>query len=371
MTTNQPAHAAIGLRVEELDTPTLWVDLDALDHNIAAMAGVTRKHGIDWRPHTKASKSPDLAKRLIAGGAVGITCAKVGEAEVMAAAGVTDILIANEIVGPTKIARLVELADTTRVCVAVDDERNLRELSLAATAATAGNVNIDVLVDINVGANRCGVTPEVAPALAQRAIDLPGVSLRGLMGYEGHVMGMQPEEKEAESAQAADILRQAITAVEAAGIEVGVVSGGGTGNYWIASSLGSLNELQAGGGVLMDQTYEGPMKVPGHRQALFLTAQIISTAVPRRAIADAGWKTSGMHTGLPLVIDPPGVAMARLNAEHTILNRDERSPIVPGQRVTMIPHYSDSTVLLHRYIYAVRDGRVQEVWPVAAAGMLQ
>lgn len=358
----------VGRTIAEVDTPALWVDLDALDHNIATMARVTREHGVDWRPHIKASKAPDLAKRLIAGGAVGVTCAKVGEAEVLVEHGVTDILVANEIVGPIKIARLVALAGRAMLCVALDDERNLRQISAASSAAGA---NIDVLVDINVGANRCGVTPDRAPALARLVLDLPGVSLRGLMGYEGHVMGMQPEDKEAESAKAADVLKQAIAAVRAAGIKPRVVSGGGTGNYWMATPLGALTELQAGGGVLMDLTYDERMKVPGHRQALFLSAQIISTAVPGRAIADAGWKSSGMHTGTPVCIAPPGLSVRALNAEHTILDREPGAEVAPGQRITLIPHYSDSTVLLHRNMYAVRDGRIEAVWPVAAAGRLQ
>ena len=342
MTATDTSDPAIGQPVSALDTPALWVDLDALEHNIATMARITREQGVDWRPHVKASKAPELAKRLIAGGAVGITCAKVGEAEVMVDGGVTNILIANEIVGPLKIARLVALAARATLCVAV-----------------------------NVGANRCGVTPERAPELAQLVLDLPGVHLRGLMGYEGHVMGMQPEDKEAESARAADILQQAIANLRAAGIEPRVVSGGGTGNYWIATVLGALTELQAGGGVLMDQTYGEQMKVPGHRQALFLTAQVISTAVAGRAIADAGWKSSGMHTGIPLVASPPGLSVAKLNAEHTILDRAADANVAPGDRVTMVPHYSDSTVLLHRRLFAVRNGIVEAVWPIAAAGMLQ
>ncbi|MCK9486440.1 MAG: alanine racemase [Dehalococcoidia bacterium] len=358
----------IGRRVEELDTPVLWVDLDALDHNVATMVRVTGEHGVDWRPHVKASKAPALARRLVEAGAVGITCAKVGEAEVMAQGGVADILVANEVVGPQKIARLVALAARVTLCVAVDDEANLRQISDAASAA---GVNVDVLVDVNVGADRCGVTPEAAPALARLVLDLPGVSLRGLMGYEGHVMGMQAEDKEAESGKAADVLHQAIAALRAEGIEPRVVSGGGTGNYWIASALGALTEMQAGGGVLMDLTYGERMKVPGHRQALHLTAQVVSTKTPGRAIADAGWKAMGMHTGLPAVVSPPGLSVRGLNAEHTILDRTDESPVEPGQRVTLVPHYSDSTVLLHRQMYAVRDGRVEEAWPIAAAGMLQ
>jgi D-serine deaminase-like pyridoxal phosphate-dependent protein len=370
MTLATPADTAVGRHIEELDTPTLYVDLDALDHNVALMARRASEAGVRWRPHVKASKSPDLAKRLLAGGAQGITCAKVGEAEAMVAGGVDDILIANEIVGPIKIARLVEAARrTARLCVAVDDARNIEELSSAFAEA---GLTLDVLVDINIGANRCGVTPEAAPALARAVIDAPGLNLRGLMGYEGHAVGIPDlEEKEAVSAAAAEVFAEARRQVEAAGIEVGIMSGGGTGNYWFNIALGAANELQAGGGVLLDRTYAERMKVPDHRQSLFLQAQVVSTAVVSRAVADAGWKSTGMHTGLPSVVSPPGVEVRGLNAEHTILTLEDGVTVTPGDRVTMIPSYSDSTMLLHRTLYAVRDGIVEAAWPISAAGALQ
>ena len=362
-------HPMVGTPIEEADTPALWVELDALEHNIATMARRAAGSGVDWRPHVKASKSPDLARMLIEGGATGITCAKVSEAEVMAAGGLDDILIANEIVGPQKIARLVRVAGQATICVAVDDESNLREISAAASEA---GVNVDILVDVNVGLNRCGVTPDQAPALARAAMDLAGVSLRGLMGYEGHVMGISDlEEKEAASQVAADVLSAATRALEAAGIAARVRSGAGTGNYWIASRLGALTEIQSGGGVLMDVSYADNMKVPDHRFALFVQAQVVSTARPGRAIGDAGWKTTGRHTGLPRVVSPEGVHCAGLNAEHCVLDLDEGVALRPGTRITLIPHYSDSTVLLHRSLYAVRGGSIEAVWDVAGAGMLQ
>ena len=369
MTLATEAASIIGRSIEDADTPALWIDLEALDHNIATMAQRAAETGVDWRPHVKASKSPDLARRLVAGGAVGITCAKVSEAEVMAAGGVDDILITNEIVGPTKIARLVALASRVRICVAVDDATNLREI---AGAASAAGVKVNLLVDINVGLNRCGITPDEAPALGQLALDLDGVALRGLMGYEGHVMGiLNLEDKEAASQASADVLAGAQAALAAAGIEAPVRSGAGTGNYWIAARLGVLTEIQSGGGVLLDLSYAEALKVPDHRSALFVQAQVISTTKPGRAIGDAGWKTTGRHTGLPKVIAPDGVTCAGLNAEHTVLELDAGVTLRPGQRFTMIPHYSDSTVLLHRRLYAVRDGIVEDVWDVAGAGMLQ
>jgi len=370
MTSTAQADSTVGRRIEELDTPTLYVDLDALEHNVALMAQRSAEAGVVWRPHVKASKTPELAKRILAGGAQGITCAKVGEAEAMVAGGIDDILIANEIVGPQKITRLIEVArQTSRLCVAVDDPRNIEELSAAFDAA---GLTLDVLVDINIGANRCGVTPELAPQLAQQVLDAPALNLRGLMGYEGHAVGISDlEEKEAVSAAAAEVFAEARSQVEAAGIEVEIMSGGGTGNYWFNIALGAANELQAGGGVLLDRTYQEKMKVPDHQQSLFIQAQVVSTSVPGRAVADMGWKGSGMHTGLPAVVAPSGVEVRGLNAEHTILNLDEGVTLNPGDRVTMVPNYSDSTMLLHRTLYAVRNGVVEAVWPISAAGAVQ
>ncbi len=363
------AHPDVGRSVAELDTPALIVDLDALEANIATMAGVCREAGVDWRPHVKASKAPDLARKLVAGGAAAITCAKVSEAEVMADGGLDDVLIANEIVGPTKVARLVQLAGRARVCVAADSEANLREISHASESA---GVEVEVLVDVDVGLHRAGVRPAEAPALAQLACELPGLGFRGLMGYEGHVMGISdPEEKERACEAAADLLEEARELVEAAGFAVGVTSGGGTGNYRIAVGLGRITELQAGGGVLMDRAYREQMGVKDHAQALFVQTQVVSAAAPGRAVGDVGWKATGMHTGLPLVNDREGVGVRSLNAEHCNFTLDDGVTLTPGERLLLVPHYSDSTVLLHRQMHAVRGGVVEEVWPVAGAGMLQ
>jgi D-serine deaminase-like pyridoxal phosphate-dependent protein len=361
-------HPFIGKHIREADTPALWIDLDAFEANARKILALCANQNVRWRPHVKASKSPDLARLLIDIGAQGITCAKVAEAEAMAAGGITDILVANEIVGEIKIKRLVEVAKQARVGVACDNEKNISEISSIASSA---GVNIDILVDINVGANRCGVSPELAPALAQQVISSPGVSLRGLMGYEGHVMGMQPEDKEAASAQSAEILAAAKSLVEASGVPVDILSGGGSGNYWHAATLGSINELQAGGGALMDISYKELMKLPDHEYALYLSAQVVSIAVPGRAILDAGWKTTGRHTGLPVITSHEGAQVASLNAEHTIVDLAENVTVQHGDRMTLVPHYSDSTVLLHREIYAVREEIIRHVWEITGAGALK
>lgn len=351
----------------ELDTPALLVDLDALDHNARLMAQRCADAGIAWRPHVKACKAPAMALRLLEAGAVGVTCAKSSEALAMAQGGVADILIANEVVGEQKVSRLVEVAKLATLCVAVDDPANIREISAAADSA---GVTIDLLVDIDVNLHRCGVTPEEAPALCALIADLPAVRLRGLMGYEGHVMGLPDEEKERETAASAAILAQANEQCQADGYEIGVLSGGGSGNYRYVLQQGVLNELQAGGAALMDLTYE-LMGVGGHQRALSVVCQVVSAANPDRAAGDAGWKSTGRHTGLPSVINPEGWECVGLSAEHTHFAREGGEPLQIGDRVEMIPHYSDSTVLLHRTLYAHRSGVIEEEWEISGSGALQ
>ena len=351
----------------ELDTPALVVDLDALEHNAQLMARRCAEAGVAWRPHVKACKSPAMALRLLEAGAVGVTCAKATEALAMARGGVTDILIANEVVGERKVARLIEVARLATLCVAVDDAANIREISAAADAA---GVTIDLLVDIDVNLHRCGVTPEQAPALCALISDLPALRLRGLMGYEGHVMGLPDDEKERETAASAAILEQANARCEAEGHEIGLRSGGGSGNYRYVLEQGVLNELQAGGAALMDLTYE-QMGVAGHRRALSLVCQVVSAANADRAAGDAGWKATGRHTGLPAVINPAGWHCVGLSAEHTHLARQGGAALQTGDRVELVPHYSDSTVLLHRTLYAHRNGKLEEAWEISGSGALQ
>lgn len=355
-----------GLPVEALDTPALLVDLDAFEHNARLMAAACARAGIGWRPHVKACKTPQLARILIECGAVGLTCAKVSEAEAMADGGLDDLLIANEVVGEQKVARLVELARRAKLCAAVDDEANL---TMIAQQAQAAGVVVDVLVDVDVNLHRCGVAPDDAAALCRRATELDSVRLRGLMGYEGHVMGMEPLEKERETRVSGELLHRARHAAEAAGIPIGVLSGGGSGNYRFVLRQRLLTELQAGGAALMDLTYE-QMGVEGHRRAFALSAQVVSAA-PGRAAADAGWKATGRHTGLPQVAAPEGARCVGLSAEHTHLALDDGASVRPGDRIRLIPHYSDSTMLLHRTLYAHREGVVEAAWPITAAGALQ
>lgn len=361
----------------ELDTPTLLVDLDALEHNIQAFAKFASQRGLLWRPHCKAVRCAEIALRMIQAGACGVTCAKVSQAAALADGGVRDILIANEVVGAQKIAALVELARRAVVCVAVDDAANLRDIS---AAAARGGARVAVLVDVDCGMGRCGVPwedTETIVGLCRLAAALPGVSLRGLMGYDGHT-----QSGDATARRDADAFAQRLSgvraAVEAAGVAVGVVSGGGSGNYCRAAQLGAISELQAGGGVFHCQAYqafernwreareaEGAMPpreggdAPRMRPCLHVLTQVVSRATPGRVVADAGFKAAG-GTGAPVCVSHPGLTVRDVNAEHMILADDHppltAPPVVPGTRLLLVPGYSDAATLLHRAIYGVRGG---------------
>ena len=227
------ATTPIGLPVAELDTPALLVDLDLLDRNIERIAGVVIDDaGINWRPHTKGLKTPALAHKLIARGALGVTCAKLGEAEVMATAGVKDILVANQVVGPAKTRRLAHLCrGGADVMVAVDSETGIRQIGEAATAAGS---EVRVVVELNVGMDRAGVAPgEEAVRMARVAAGTPGVRLAGLMAWEGHTLGIEPIDAKRQAIEAAvGLLTDSADRCRAAGLPIDIVSCGGTGSYW-------------------------------------------------------------------------------------------------------------------------------------------
>ena len=270
------------------------------------MAEFFRDKPAKLRPHAKTHKSPVIAHKQIALGAVGITCAKLGEAEVMTEAGIKDILIANQIIGPTKIARLIGLLHHTRVTVAVDDPENMREL---ARAAAEQGVELDVLVEVNTGMNRCGVEPgEGAVQLARVASDLPGLRFRGIQAYEGHLVNIQNDDERAgRVAEAMAPIIATRRAIEQAGIPVGIVSGGGTGTFAHTGTVEGFDEVQAGSYVFLDSTYAGVGGI-GERftPALTVLATVISRPTPERIVLDTGRKTVGVDHGTPAPQGLPG-----------------------------------------------------------------
>ena len=375
----------IGLPVEELDTPSLLASLDDLQYNIDKLAAHFRETGKNLRPHIKSHKTPAIALKQLEAGAIGVTCAKLGEAEVMADAGIQDILIANEVVGHRKIPRLMALARRCDIMVAVDDERNIADIAKAAGEA---GVKPRILVECNIGHNRSGATS------AARAVELcklveNAVHLRwsGIMGYEGHIVDLEDAaEREKGARESLDKLVEARSALEAAGMPPEIVSSSATGDYYITTTYEGITEVQAGSYALMDVAY-GKLGL-GFRNALTCLVTVTSRPSPEHVITDAGLKTLAPEHGLPEVVlpegwDGPDAAVAdpkglrflefwKLSEEHgRLLQKGGDCTLELSDTLQFIPGHVCTTMNLHDEIYAHRDGRVVEVWPISARGKVR
>jgi D-serine deaminase-like pyridoxal phosphate-dependent protein len=360
----------IGLPVAELDTPALLVDLDLLDHNIDRMARHLRDRGVAWRPHAKAFKSPAIAHRLRRAGAIGVTVAKVSEAEVMAAGGIDDILIAHLVVGPSKAARLAALQYQADVKVSVD---HIDQVAPLGRAASAEGTSIGVLVDLDIGMKRTGVaSPEAALELARHVSRTPGLRFDGLMGYEGHTLMIpDPAEKRAAVAAAIDRLLRARDFIQADDLECRIISAGGSGSYQYTADIPGVTELQAGGGIFACRYYTEVCHVEGHRPAISLLATVVSRPALDRAILDIGQKSVSQHRTPPVLRDHPDSPITGLSAEHAVVSVDSKSELRIGDKVHVIPGYSDFTFVLHDRVLAHRRGRVVAVWELLGRGRLQ
>lgn len=351
----------IGKNLNSLETPALWVNLDTMEENIALMSDRMRSAGVNWRPHTKGIKIPAIAHMLLNAGAIGVTCAKISEAEIMAEGGIKDILIGNQVVGENKIARLIELQNKANVMVAVDDIENAMQISKAAQEA---GVVVRVLVEVNIGMNRAGQPPrEKTVEFVRKLVDLKGLDFKGVMGWEGHVVGIaDPVEKDTAGHNAMRDLLDSVDLVCGAGIPVEIVSCGGSGSYKISSYAIGVTEIQAGGAILGDLTYQqwGAETKP----SLHVLTTVTSHNVPERAVVDGGQKTF-TSTRLPKPLDLDGVEMTRLSSEHGVLaihNPDVKLKV--GDKISFIAGYGDWTVFLHPRLYGIRDGIVEIVWEI-------
>jgi len=355
------------LKRHEIPTPALVVDLRAMERNVARLAEFYAGGSCGLRPHFKAHKTPAIAKRqLAAGSCTGLTCATVGEAEVVLAEGLTDdILIANEVVGPGKAARVAKLAARADVKVAVDSEFGLDDLAQAALAAS---VEVGVLVDVDVGMPRCGVAPgEPALALARRVEATEGVTLRGLMGYEGHVVGIEERtEREARAAKAMERLLSTARLVREAGLPCPIVSAGGTGTFDITGRMEGITEVQAGSYVLMDTAY-AKLGLP-FELAFSILSTVISRPKPERCVTDAGLKACAVDHGNPEVKGVDGASVLFLSDEHATITLPAQSDVAVGERIELWPSHIDPTINLHNVLYALDGDEVAEVWPVVARG---
>jgi D-serine deaminase-like pyridoxal phosphate-dependent protein len=363
------AAAEIGQRLEEIDTPALVIELDAFERNLARMTEAVAGRGVRVRAHAKTHKCPEIARRQVALGAVGVCCQKVSEAEAMVEGGIADVLVTNEIVGEAKLARLAALSSRARVGVCVDDPENLRRI--AATGA-----KLDIYVEIDVGAGRCGVAPgEPAAALAREIARHPNLRFAGLQAYQGaaqHVRSMT--ERRAAIQRAATAAGMTRTLLQKQGVPCPIVTGGGSGTFMFEIESGVYDEIQPGSYVFMDADYarnEWSAPLPRFEHALFVLATVMSRPAAERAVLDAGLKASSVDSGPPLVWERPGLACARLSDEHCVVEiaRGAAAPRL-GEKLLLVPGHCDPTVNLHDWYIGVRNGAVEALWPITARGAL-
>jgi D-serine deaminase-like pyridoxal phosphate-dependent protein len=355
----------IGKTLDQVTTPSLVVDADALEFNLDAMASYFAQRQCKLRPHFKSHKCVTLAHRqLQAGGAVGITAAKLSEGEALVAGGIADVLIANQVVGPGKCRRLAELNRRAVVRVAVDSPENVRELSVAAQEA---GVTIGLLVEVDIGMNRCGVTPgEPAFDLARRVHESPGLRFDGLQGYEGHLV-LLPDalERTRRTLECIGRLVALRPELEKRGLPCAIISGGGTGTYDVTGNIEGMNEVQAGSYALMDKHYRE--RRPEFRNAMFVLATVIS-AQPDHAVCDVGLKGIGSDFGLPAVMGHPEAEVLKLSEEHTSVRKASAGI---GDRLRLIPSHGCTTSNLHRRMIVVRGEVIEAVWPIEGSGCLE
>ncbi len=364
----RPIFKPVGTRVEKLDTPALAVDLSILERNIESLHAFFRQSAAKVRPHVESHRCPTIAqKQIAAGGTVGGICVTtVGQAEVFVERGFADIFIASEVVTRQKIVRLCALARRARITVAVDNPRNVTDLS---EAASASSVTLSAVVDINTRLNRCGVEPgQPAVDLASTVARQPNLGLAGLMTYEGTILAEDHDRLAAESRKCVQKVLDTREMVETAGMEVRVVAAGGTHNYEIVGDMAGVTEVHAGSYALMDGRYLEHR--PQFQPAARVMATVTSRPEPGVAITDLGQKAIGADTGLPMADGIAGAAVIGLSAEHGILRLEGNADDQPdlGDKVWLVPWDGGTCANLHDYIHAVRDGRLEAVWEVAARG---
>ncbi len=367
--------AVPGMDEKDIQTPALVLDLDALERNIRKMGDYAKAHGMRHRVHGKMHKSVDVAKlqeRL--GGAVGVCCQKVSEAEVFARGGIKDVLVSNQVRDPAKIDRLARLPELgARTIVCVDDIENVGELSVAAQKH---GTTLEVFVEIDCGAGRCGVTTTEDVVKIAKAVDsAPGLKFTGIQAYQGAMQHLDKyEDRRAKLDVAIAMVKDAVEGLKAAGLPPELVSGGGTGSYYFESASGVYNELQCGSYAFMDADYGRILDKDGKRidrgeweNAFFILTQVMSHAKPDKAICDAGLKAQSVDSGLPVVFGRDDVEYVKCSDEHGVI-ADPQGVLKVGDKLRLVPGHCDPTANVHDWYVGVRGGKVEVVWPVSARG---
>jgi D-serine deaminase-like pyridoxal phosphate-dependent protein len=347
----------VGQDVAAIDTPALVIDLDAMQRNLTAMADFARQRGLRLRPHAKTHKSAWIAQAQIAQGAVGICVQKASEAKALAAQGVRDIFITNEVIDEAKLSGVAALAHDVNLAIAVDSVLGIERLAEALKASSA---TIDVFVEIDVGHGRCGAPPRQAAALARRLVE-HGLRFAGLQAYHGRAQHLRSDaERRAAIGAATDAVRAAQAGLAAERIACPLVSGAGSGTFVLESDSGMWGELQCGSYLFMDRDYADNESLPGaprFEHALFIKSQVMSRAADR-AVVDAGHKSHAIDSGLPRVWGRDDVDFVNGGDEHGILHPRDAAASLPalGECVSLVPGHCDPTVNLHDTMVGVRGG---------------
>ncbi len=366
-----PAH--IGMPLADVDTPALILDLDAFEGNLQRLHQSLAGRDIKVRPHAKSHKCPEIALRQMALGAVGVCCQKVSEAEAMVDGGVSDVLIANEVVGAAKLKRLAALSKRAKIAVCADHPDNVAALDAAAREA---GVTLNVLVEVNVGANRCGVEPgEPAFNLAKQIHQSKNLRFAGLQAYQGGAQHMRKTEERRVAIDAAcEKVKRTTALLAQAGIPCERVTGAGTGTYLFEAASSVYHELQTGSYIFMDVDYAKndwtESGIPRFEHSLFVWTTVMSCPASDRAIVDAGLKASSVDSGMPRVFDTPGAEYVRASDEHGVLKLSAGTTLPLGHKLKLVPGHCDPTVNLYDHFVCVRGGRVEALWPIAARGAL-
>jgi 3-hydroxy-D-aspartate aldolase len=369
----QPPPARPGMREEEIDTPALLIDLDAFEYNLGHMAELLAPTKTKLRAHAKTHKSPVIAKLQMARGAVGQCVQKVAEAEALAWGGIPDILVSNEVVGASKLARLAALARISKVAVCADDGAQVKAIESAA--ADAG-IRLPVLVEIDVGAGRCGVQPgPEAVELAKQIAASKHLIFGGLQAYQGSAQHKRTvEERQKLIGNAVDGSRRTVEQLRQQGLDCAIIGGAGTGTFQIESASGVYTEIQAGSYVFMDADYARNLDEHGapigtFRHSLFVLATVMSVPQKSIAVLDAGHKAVAVDSGMPTVCQRPDIRYVSASDEHGKLEvGSETSAPKLGEKLRLVPGHCDPTVDRYDWYVGVRNGRVECLWPIAARG---
>ena len=358
-----------------LNTPALVIDVEALDRNIAEMANFAKAHKVNLRPHSKTHKSADIAKRQIAAGALGNCCAKLGEAEALAEAGIEGLHITSPVVTPQAIARLIELNGRMNdLMVVVDHPANVD--ALAAAAAKAGKT-LAVVIDIDPGMHRTGAAnPDAVVELAQRIAKLKSLKYAGVQFYCGrhqHIVSFT--ERKAEIEERTQYLKGILAKLETAGLKPGIVTGSGTGTHFIDAKLGVFTELQVGSYVFMDHDYNvcdlrGEDR-PTFEQALQIDARVVSANTPGMVTVDAGLKAMATEKGPPMILKGAveGATTRFMGDEHlAVIAPEGKAAPAHGEQVILVPPHCDPTVNMYEAYHIVKGDTLVEIWPVTGRG---